>query len=133
MNNCIFCKIINDEIPSFKVYEDEEYLAFLTIFPINPGHTLVIPKKHTDYFFDLEDGELSGLMVKTKPISNAIKKAINPKTGRVGVMVAGMGVPHVHIHLVPMDDEGDLTFAKQKKAEENQLEVVKNKIIKELK
>jgi len=114
MNNCIFCKIIKGEVPAAKVWEDENYLAFLTIKPINPGHTLVIPKKHTEYFFDLEDQELADLMVTTKPIAKAIAKAFPPATGKVGVMIAGMGVPHVHVHLVPMNTERDLDFNKAK-------------------
>lgn len=114
MEDCVFCKIIRGEIPAEKVWEDENYLAFMSIAPINPGHTLVIPKKHTDYIFDLNDKDLEELMVMSKPIAIAIKKAFNPKTGRVGVMVAGDGVHHVHIHLIPMDNERDLTFDRQK-------------------
>lgn len=112
MDNCIFCKIIRGEIPAAKVWENEEFLAFLTIAPINPGHTLVIPKKHEDYIFDLDDETLGKIMVVSKPIAKAIKKAFNPLTGKVGVMVAGGEVAHVHIHLIPMNSERDLDFAK---------------------
>lgn len=114
MEDCVFCKIINGEIPAAKVWEDENYIAFLSIAPINPGHTLIIPKKHTDYIFDLSDKDLGELMIVCKPIAFAIKKAFNPKLGRVGIMVAGGEVPHVHIHLIPMNHEGDLTFDRQK-------------------
>lgn len=114
MEDCIFEKIINGEIPAAKVWEDENFLAFLTIAPINPGHTLVIPKKHIEYFFDLENKDLADLMVACKPIAQAIKKAFNPATGKVGVMVAGSGVPHIHVHLIPMNNEHDLTFERAK-------------------
>lgn len=114
MAECIFDKIVNGELPSYKVYEDEEHLAFLTIHPINPGHTLVIPKKHISYLFDMEDEDLTKLMLVSKKVANILKKAFNPRTGKIGVMVAGGEVPHVHIHLVPMDSETDLTFERQK-------------------
>lgn len=126
--NCIFCKISSGELPSYKVFEDGKYLAFLSIMPINPGHTLVIPKKHTDYFYDLESADLGDLMIATKPVADVLKRAMNPKTGRVGVMVAGSGVPHVHVHLVPMHSEGDLTFARQKSASKEELQTTLNKI-----
>lgn len=132
MENCIFCKIINRQIPSYKVWEDENYLAFLTIMPINPGHVLVIPKSHTDYFYDLDDDKIGKLMMATKPVAQALKQAFEPKTGRIGVMVAGIGVPHVHIHLIPMNAEGDLTFARQKKASDKELEQAQKQITKEL-
>lgn len=114
MDNCIFCKIVKGEIPASKAWEDENYLAFLSIAPINPGHTLVIPKKHTDYLFDLEDNNLGELMIKCKPIAVALKKAFNPKLGKIGIMVAGDEIHHVHIHLIPMDTGHDLNFDKQK-------------------
>ena len=112
MENCIFCKIIKGELPSYKLWEDESYLAFLSIFPIKEGHTLVIPKTHLDYFFDLEDQVLSELMVASKKVSLILKNALEPKTGKVGVMIAGLQVPHAHVHLIPMDNEAQLNFAK---------------------
>lgn len=121
MENCIFCKIVKGEIPSHKVFEDENYLAFLSIRPINPGHTLVIPKAHTDYFFDLEDKELGDLLIKSKPIAKALKKAFNPKTGRIGIMVAGLEVHHAHLHLIPMDSQLDLNFANAKETTNEEL------------
>lgn len=114
MEDCVFCKIVKGEIPAAKVWEDEDYLAFLSIAPINPGHTLVIPKKHTDYFFDLPDNILGEIMLVCKPIASAIKKAFNPKMGKIGIMVAGGEVAHVHIHLIPMDHGNDLSFDRQK-------------------
>ncbi|MCL5784553.1 MAG: HIT family protein [Patescibacteria group bacterium] len=112
MEDCIFCKIIKGEIPSAKVWENEDFLAFLTIAPINPGHTLIIPKKHTDYIFDLDDETLGKILVVSRPIARAIEKAFHPATGRVGIMVAGLAVPHAHVHLIPMNAERDLDFNK---------------------
>lgn len=128
MNSCIFCKIASGEIPSNKVWEDDKHLAFLSITPIMPGHTLVIPKSHSDYIFDMEDELLADLIKASKPVAKLLKEKLNPKTGKIGVMVAGLEVPHTHIHLIPMDSEGDLTFAKAKTADKEQLQVVLDKI-----
>lgn len=114
MGECVFDKIIQGEIPSYKVYEDDEHLAFLTIHPINPGHTLVIPKKHIPYIFDMEDEELGKLMAVCKKVARMLEKAFNPKSGKIGIMVAGEEVSHVHIHLIPFDSGSDLTFARQR-------------------
>lgn len=108
---CIFCKIVKGEIPSFKVFENDEFLAFLSIAPIKSGHTLVIPKKHSEYIFDMNDQELGKMMVFAKPVAEKLKLKMEPKTGKIGIMVAGLEVPHAHIHLIPMDAEGDLNFA----------------------
>lgn len=110
MDNCIFCKIIKGEIPSYKVYEDDKFLAFLSINPHRMGHTLIIPKGHTDYYFDLPDETLIGMVEIQKKLAIAIKKAFNPKSGKVGVIVAGLEVPHAHLHLIPMDGTKDLNF-----------------------
>lgn len=110
----IFTKIANGEIPSYKVAEDENFYAFLDINPLAEGHTLVIPKKtEADYIFDLDDETYSGLCAFAKKVAEAIRKAIPCK--RVGVAVLGMEVPHTHIHLVPLQSEGDLNFANTKK------------------
>ncbi len=114
MDSCVFCKIIKGELPSFKVYEDEENLAFLTIAPINPGHTLVIPKKHVSYIFKMRDKYLASLMIASKKVAVVLKETFNPRTGKIGVMIAGGEVPHAHIHLIPMDLESDLSFDKVK-------------------
>ncbi|OGE72074.1 hypothetical protein A2617_02830 [Candidatus Daviesbacteria bacterium RIFOXYD1_FULL_41_10] len=131
MDNCVFCKIIRGEIPSAKVFEDEDFLAFLTINPINPGHTLVIPKKHISYVFDMEDSELGKFLMVCKPIAKALEKAFNPKTGKIGIMVAGLEVPHAHIHLIPMESEGDLNFANAKSVSPDELSQNAEKIKKE--
>ena len=109
----IFSKIVNGEIPSYKVAEDERYYAFLDINPLQKGHTLVVPKKETDYIFDLTDEELAGLMVFAKRVAKAIGKCIPCQ--RVGVAVLGLDVPHAHIHLVPLNDGNDLNFCNPKK------------------
>lgn len=102
----IFTKIVNGEIPAYKVAEDEDYLAFLDIFPVAKGHILVIPKKEVDYLFDLDDGLYAGLQLFAKKVAVGLKKAIPCK--KVGVLVLGLEVPHAHIHLIPMQNEGDL-------------------------
>lgn len=109
----IFSKIAAGEIPSYKVAEDEHYYAFLDIHPLQKGHTLVIPKKETDYLFDLADQELSGLMVFAKKVAKAIRASIPCK--RIGVAVLGLDVPHAHVHLVPLNGGDDLNFSHPKK------------------
>ena len=108
----IFTKIVNGEIPSYKVAEDENYLAILDIFPLVIGHVLVIPKVETDYLFDLDDTNYNGLMLFAKRVAIALKKAIPCK--KVGVAVLGLEVPHAHIHLVPLNSERDINFSKAK-------------------
>lgn len=114
MEDCIFCKIIKGEIPAEKIWENDKYLAFLSIAPINPGHTLIVPKEHIDYFFDLDNSILGEIMVVSKPLAEAIRKAFNPKTNKVGVMIAGGEVAHAHVHLIPMDHGNDLSFDRAK-------------------
>jgi histidine triad (HIT) family protein len=110
----IFTKIVNGEIPAYKVAEDENFLAFLDIFPVAKGHTLVIPKKEVDYLFDLDDEMYAGLLLFAKKVSRGLKKAI--PCLKVGVLVLGLEVPHAHIHLVPMQNEADLlNFSKKQK------------------
>lgn len=108
----IFTKIIRGEIPCYKIAEDDNYFAFLDINPLKAGHTLVIPKAETDYIFDLGDEQLAGLMVFAKKVALAIEKSI--PCARIGVAVVGLEVPHVHIHLVPMDTMNDLNFRNPK-------------------
>jgi histidine triad (HIT) family protein len=108
----IFSKIIAGEISAHKVAETSDYLAFLDINPLTEGHVLVIPKVEVDYIFDMEDANYAGLMIFAKVVAIAIKKAI-PCT-KVGVAVIGLEVPHVHIHLIPMDNVDDMNFSKPK-------------------
>ncbi len=108
----IFTKIVQGEIPSYKIAEDENFYAFLDIFPLAQGHTLVIPKKEVDYLFDLDDELYTGLQLIAKKVALALKEAI--PCVKVGVAVLGLEVPHAHIHLVPMQSETDLSFSKPK-------------------
>lgn len=105
----IFSKIIAGEIPSYKIAEDDRYFAFLDINPVNWGHTLVVPKHETDYIFDIDDDELAGMVLFAKKVAKAIKKAMPCR--KVGVTVLGLEVPHAHIHLVPLQREGDMDFS----------------------
>jgi histidine triad (HIT) family protein len=108
----IFTKIINGEIPCYKIAEDEHYFAFLDINPLKAGHTLVVFKKETDYIFDLDDDQLAGLILFSKKVAVAIKSVI--PCNRVGVAILGLEVPHAHIHLVPMNTMEDINFKKPK-------------------
>ena len=108
----IFTKIIRGEIPCYKIAENENYFAFLDINPLKAGHTLVVPKRESDYIFDLEDVYLSGMIVFSKKIAIAIKSALPCK--RIGVAILGLEVPHAHIHLVPMDKMEDVNFRNPK-------------------
>ena len=108
----IFSKIVAGEIPSYKVAEDEHYYAFLDINPVAKGHTLVIPKREVNYLFDLTEQEYAGLWAFARKVAIALEQAVPCK--RIGVAVLGMEVPHCHIHLVPLNTEGDLNFQKPK-------------------
>ena len=110
----IFEKIINGDIPAYKVAEDENFLAFLDINPVKKGHTLVIPKKPVDYIFDLDDQTLSGLNLFAKRVAKAIEAVVPCE--RIGVAVVGLEVPHTHIHLIPIDSVADLSFANPKQS-----------------
>ncbi len=108
----IFSRIVAGEIPSYKCAESENFYAFLDINPLQKGHTLVIPKREVDYFFDLTDEEIAEMQVFAKHVAQAIKQAC--PCIKVGQAVLGLEVPHAHIHLVPMQNEGDLNFANAK-------------------
>ncbi len=108
----IFSKIVAGEIPCYKIAENDKFFAFFDISPLVPGHTLVIPKKEEDYIFDISDADLAEMTVFAKKIAVAIKKAFPCK--KVGMAVIGLEVPHAHIHLVPMQKEGDLDFRREK-------------------
>ncbi len=108
----IFTKIINREIPGHIIAEDDRFIAFLDIMPLVLGHVLVVPKKETDYIFDLDDATLADLYVFAKKIAVAQKKVIPCK--RIGIAVIGLEVPHTHVHLVPMNTTGDINFTRPK-------------------
>lgn len=123
----IFTKILSGEIPAHKILENEKYLAFLDIRPVNPGHTLVIPKQEIDYIFDVEDELLKGLIIFAKKVAKAIGKAIPCK--KVGVMVAGLEVPHAHVHLIPiLESLSELNFARAKSMPQEELSLIAAKI-----
>jgi len=104
----IFSRIIADEIPCFKIAEDENYFAFLDINPLTEGHTLIVPKLEEDYLFHLDDEVLGKMMIFAKKIALAIEKSVS--CVRVGVAVIGLEVPHAHIHLIPINKESDMNF-----------------------
>lgn len=108
----LFSKIVAGEIPSYKVAEDERFYAFLDINPLKKGHTLVIPKQEVDYLFDLADDDYAALFLFAKRVARAIEQAFPCR--KVGMAVLGLEVPHAHIHLVPMDTEGDMLFSRPK-------------------
>ncbi len=123
----IFTKIVSGEIPSYKIYEDDQFYAFLDINPLAKGHTLLIPKKEVDYLFDVEDALLSEMIVVAKKIAKAIEKAIT--CNRVGLMVIGLEVPHAHIHLIPILQEGDMNLSNERvELSEDQFENIAKKI-----
>ncbi len=112
MQESIFTKIVNGEIPSFKIAETDNFLAFLDVMPLRKGHTLVIPKKQVDYIYDLDDNVLSELFVFSKKVAKKIESKISCK--RIGVSVIGLEVPHAHIHLIPIDSVADIDFSQPK-------------------
>lgn len=127
----IFTKIVQGQIPAYKVAEDADYLAFLDISPVAAGHTLVIPKKEVDYLFDLDDEAYIGLQKFAKKVAAGLEKAIPCK--KIGVMVLGLEVPHAHIHLVPMQSEADLlNFSKKIKLTPAEFEAIAAKIAQEI-
>ena len=108
----IFTKIVEGQIPSYKIYEDEKFYAFLDINPMAKGHTLVIPKQEVDYLFDIDDTMLSEMIVIAKKIAKAMEQAV--ACTRVGMMVIGLEVPHAHIHLIPIQNEGDMNLSNKR-------------------
>lgn len=123
----IFTRIINREIPAYILAEDDKHISILDIQPLALGHALVIPKKEKDYLYDLEDAELADLMAFSKKVAIALKKAIECK--RIGVAVIGLEVPHVHIHLVPLNTMQDINFTRPKmQVDKTQLEEIAGNI-----
>ena len=128
----IFTKIINNEIPAYKVAENDDFIAFLDIFPVVRGHTLVVPKKEVDYLFGLDDETYSGLLAFAKKVAVGIEKAIPCR--RVGVLVLGLEVPHAHIHLIPFQSESDLlNFTRKLKLSREEFTEIREKIAREVK
>lgn len=127
----IFSKIIAGEIPSYKIAENEKFFAFLDIFPLREGHTLVVPKTEVDNLFDLPEEYLRDMLLFARPIAKAIEKAF--RCDRCGISVIGLEVPHAHMHLIPINSSNDLNFTQPKpKATEESLKKVQEKIIAQL-
>ncbi len=122
----IFSKIIAGEIPSYKVAEDENFFAFLDINPVAKGHTLVVPKKEIDYIFAIDDDMLAKYMQFAKKVAAAIEKCIPCK--KVGVAVVGLEVPHAHIHLIPLNDVGDMQFENKLTLPQDEMKSICEKI-----
>jgi histidine triad (HIT) family protein len=127
----LFSKIIAGEIPSYKISENERFFAFLDIFPLREGHTLVVPKLEVDRFFDLPDEYLASLLLFAKPIAHAIERSFN--CNRCGLSVVGLEVPHAHLHLLPIDHADDLNFTRPKlKLTPDQLRSAQHEILRHL-
>lgn len=127
----IFNKIIAGDIPSYKIAENEMFYAFLDVFPLVAGHTLVVPKLETDRLFDLSEKELSSILVFAQPIAKAIEKAFPCQ--RCGIAVVGLEVPHAHVHLVPINSADDLNFTRPKlKPSQEELKEAQLKILQHL-
>ncbi len=127
----IFSKIIAGEIPSFKIAENDQFYAFLDVFPLVAGHTLVVPKKETDKLFDLDEKDLGAVLQFAQPIAKAIEKAFPCQ--RCGMAVIGLEVPHAHVHLVPIDSADDLNFTRSKlKPSQDELKEAQQKILQAL-
>jgi histidine triad (HIT) family protein len=127
----IFSKIVSGEIPSYKIVENDEFLAFLDIFPLVRGHVLVVPKIEIDNFFDLPDELMSKMMLFAKPVAKAIEKSFD--CNRCGMSVVGLEVPHAHLHLVPLNNSNDLNFTRHKlKLSPDEFKAIQQKIISNL-
>jgi histidine triad (HIT) family protein len=128
---CLFCKIIEGKIPSVKIWENELFLAFLDINPVNPGHTLLVPKTHHDDVFDIDADEYGALFKAAKKLSVSLRKAMGSK--RVGLVVEGFLVPHAHIHLIPINAENELHSHRAKRTSPDELEGIAARIKQEIK
>ena len=127
----IFSRIIAGEIPSFKIAENDQFYAFLDVFPLVPGHTLVVPKKEVDKLFDMDENDLSAVLQFARPIAKAIEKAFPCQ--RCGMAVIGLEVPHAHVHLVPIDAADDLNFTRPKlRPSQDELKEAQQKILQAL-
>ena len=130
MNTCIFCQIIEGVEPAHKIWESDDFLAFLSIHPCNPGHTCLIPKAHTDYVFDLQEPLYSRIFQVAKQLANPLKYATDAK--RIGIAVEGFSVPHVHLHLVPLYNISDLDPHRHIKQSQDELSQMAAKIREEI-
>lgn len=129
--SCVFCKIIKDEIPTYKVWENNNFLAFLDVNPINPGHILLIPKKHFEEVFDFDNYLYNEVFQIIKKISKPLRNITNAK--KIGVAIEGLGVSHAHIHIVPIYNGNELNPERAKKATGNELKEMQNKLVESFK
>ena len=127
MKNCKFCKIVRGELESYKLYEDEKFFAFLDISPIQRGHFMIIPKKHSEYIFDLEEPDYTELLKLAKKLSKNLKEAT--KAIKIGLAVEGFGEAHLHIHLIPLNKMGDLDPCLHKRTSDEVLKEVYNELL----
>jgi histidine triad (HIT) family protein len=130
MENCIFCEIVKGEEPAHKIWEDEQFLAFLSIHPCNPGHICLIPKTHVDYLFDLEESQYAAIFQVARRLAGPLKAATSAK--RIGIAVEGFSVPHVHVHLLPLYKLGELDPNRHIKQTADQLAETAERIRKEV-
>jgi len=130
MEDCLFCKIIKGELPSYKIWEDKNFFAFLDINPINPGHTILVPKKHLNYIFDLEEPLYSEIFKTAQKLSAPLKRVVGAK--RIALAIEGFLVPHAHIHLVPVNKVNDLDPNRAKKASPEKLSEIMERIKNEI-
>ena len=126
MSDCIFCKIADKDIPSHIVWENERFVAFADVKPINPGHLLIIPKEHTDLVFDLSDDRYTEIFMIAKTLSVPLQRAMDAK--RIGISVEGFGVAHAHVHLVPLNGPNELNPERAREMDEKELEMIAEKI-----
>jgi histidine triad (HIT) family protein len=130
MADCIFCSIIAKEIPSYNIWEGERFFAFLDLRPVNPGHLLIIPKQHIENIFDMPDGLYEELFKNAKALSAPLQKAMG--SVRVGMVVEGFGVPHVHLHLIPINHPGEIDSSRAHAMPAEELVEIAEKIKKEV-
>ena len=130
MQNCIFCKIINKEIPSHTIWEDEKFVAFLDVSPVNTGHVLVVPREHHEYIFDLDDTLYADIFHAAKRLAKPLQKAIESK--RIGLVVEGFGVDHLHVHLIPINEARQMESHNIREATHEELAHTADKIKKYL-
>jgi histidine triad (HIT) family protein len=126
MENCIFCKIARGEIPSIRIWENDRFYSFLDANPINPGHLLIIPKRHVDYFFDLSNQEYVEIMEIARKIEGSLKKTTGAK--RIGLIVNGFEIPHAHLHLIPLHNSNDIDPRRAKKGIPEEMEKMAERI-----
>jgi histidine triad (HIT) family protein len=130
MEECIFCKIVAGTIPSRKIWENDEFFVFLDMIPVEPGHLLIIPKQHFENIFHMPDGLYNGIFKVAKVLSAPLQKAMN--SARIGIVIEGFGVPHGHVHLVPINKAHDLDSSKAKPVPTDELAAIEAKIKKEV-